>query len=66
MATTACTNNIYNTVVVGVANNLTGGTDIVTFKTPKPVWTNTDYTNTSQVALQCASVALGGFNGLNS
>jgi len=66
MATTACTNNNYNTVVVGVANNLTGGTDIVTFKTPKPVWTNAKYTDKSQEAFQCGAVAIGGFNGLNS
>lgn len=66
MATTACTNNIYNTVVVGVANNLTGGTSIVTFNTPKPVWTNSNYTDQSQIAIQCGSVAIGGFNGLNS
>lgn len=66
MATTACTTSIYNTVVVGIANNTSGGTEIVTFQTPKPVWSETDYTDPSQVALQCGAVAIGGFNGLNS
>ena len=62
MPTTACTNNYYNTVIVGVANNLTGGTSIVTFNTPKPVYTDSN----NQIALQCNGVALGGFNGLNN
>lgn len=62
MPTTACTNNLYNTVLVGVTNNVTGGTSIVTFTTPKPQWTDGD----KQTTIQCNSVALGGFNGLNS
>jgi hypothetical protein len=62
MPTTACTNNYYNTVVVGVANNLTGGTSIVTFTTPKPQWTDEN----NQTTIQCNAVSLGGFNGLNS
>lgn len=62
MPTTACTNNYYNTVVTGVANNVTGGTSIVTFTTPKPEWTDSD----NQQAKQCNAVALGGFNGLNN
>jgi len=61
MPTTACT-SYYTTVVTGIANNLTGGTAIVTFTTPKPVWTETD----NQETLQCNGVALGGFNGLNN
>lgn len=62
MPTTACTNNYYNTVVTGVANNVTGGTSIVTFTTPKPEWTDAN----NQQAKQCNAVALGGFNGLNN
>ena len=62
MPTTACTNNYYNTVVTGVANNVTGGTSIVTFTTPKPEWTDEN----NQQAKQCNAVALGGFNGLNN
>lgn len=63
MATTACT-SYNNTVVIGYlpATGTTTGT-IVTFNTPKPVWTETDG---SSIALQCNSIALGGFNGLNS
>lgn len=62
MPTTACTNNYYNTVVTGVANNITGGTSIVTFTTPKPQWTDENNQNT----IQCNAVSLGGFNGLNN
>lgn len=62
MPTTACTNNYYNTVVVGAANNVTGGTAIVTFNTPKPEWTDGE----SSRAIQCNAVSLGGFNGLNN
>ena len=63
MATTACT---INNLVVGVANNITGGTEIVTFNTPKPTWTEANYSDSSQIAIQCNAIALGGFNGLNS
>lgn len=62
MPTTACTNNYYNTVVIGAANNVTGGTSIVTFATPKPKYTD----DNSQTTLQCNAVALGGLNGLNN
>ena len=62
MPTTDCTDNYYNTVVVGVANNVTGGTSIVTFNTPKPEWTDGDGERT----IQCNAVTIGGFNGLNS
>jgi hypothetical protein len=62
MPTTACTNNYYNTVVTGVANNLTGGTSIVTFNTPKPQWADEN----NQTTIQCNAVSLGGFNGLNN
>jgi hypothetical protein len=62
MATTACTDNYYETVIVGVANDVSGNTNIVTFNTPKPVWTESDGTET----LQCNAVTIGGFNGLNS
>lgn len=63
MATTACTS--YNTaVVVGYVSG-TGDTvgNIVTFNTPHPVWTETD---NSTSAIQCSTITLGGFNGLNS
>ena len=63
MAITACTSN--NTaVVVGYVpgTGQTVGT-IVTFNTPRPVWTESDGTS---IALQCSAITLGGFNGLNS
>jgi hypothetical protein len=61
MPTTACT-SYYTTVVTGVANNVTGGTEIVTFTTPKPEWSDA----TNQRTIQCNAVALGGTNGLNN
>lgn len=63
MAVTACTS--YNTVVLTGYLPGTGSTTgtIVTFNTPKPVWTESDGTS---IALQCSAVALGGFDGLNS
>jgi hypothetical protein len=61
MPTTACT-SYYTTVVTGIANNVTGGTSIVTFTTPTPVWSNT----TGGTINECSSVTLGGFNGLNN
>lgn len=63
MPTTACTDNFYNTVVVGYQPG-TGDTvgPIVTFKTPKPEWTDSSGNRT----IICSAVALGGFNGLNS
>lgn len=62
MATTACTsNNTVNLVGYVPGTGLTAGT-IVTFNTPKPVWTDSN----NAVALQCSAVAIGGFNGLNS
>lgn len=63
MPTTACTDNLYNTVVVGYVPG-TGTTvgSVVTFNTPKPQWTD----STGNLDIQCSAVALGGFNGLNS
>jgi len=63
MPTTACTNNYYNTQVVGYVPG-TGDTvgSIVTFNTPKPEWTD----GNSQRTIQCNAVTIGGFNGLNS
>jgi hypothetical protein len=61
MPTTACT-SYYTTVVTGIANNVTGGTAIVTFATPTPVWSNT----TGGTINVCSAVAIGGFNGLNN
>lgn len=62
MPTTACT-SYYNTVVIGYVPG-TGTTvgNVVTFNTPKPVYS--DYSGTTD--LQCNAVALGGFNGLNN
>lgn len=62
MATTACTSN-YTVNLVGYVpgTGLTAG-NVVTFNTPKPVWTDSD----KVIALQCSAVAIGGFNGLNS
>ena len=54
MPTTACT-SYYTTVVTGIANNVTGGTAIVTFGTPTPVWSNT----TGGTINVCSAVALG-------
>jgi hypothetical protein len=61
MATTACTSN-YTYVLRGIVegSGTTPGS-VVTFNTPKPVWTDSN----NQVSLQCMSVAIGGFNGLN-
>ena len=63
MPTTACTDNYYNTVLVGYVPG-TGDTtgNIVTFKTPIPEWTD----ETGQQSKQCNGVALGGFDGLNN
>jgi hypothetical protein len=62
-AITACTENPYTVDLVGYLPG-TGQTvgSIVTFDTPPPVWTS----ETGEVVLQCQSVALGGFNGLNN
>ena len=63
MPTTACTDNYYNTVVVGYLPG-TGSTtgSVVTYNTPKPEWTDSD----GQLAKQCNAVAIGGLNGLNN
>jgi hypothetical protein len=62
MATTACT-SYYTTVLVGyVPGSGTTTGNVVTFKTPKPVWTDDNSVN----ALQCNAVTIGGVNGLNS
>lgn len=66
MAITACTSNYTVNLVGYVPGTGTTVGSIVTFNTPKPVWTNANQTDPSQVALQCSAVALGGFNGLNS
>jgi hypothetical protein len=62
MATTACTDNHYETVIEGATGYDSDGGVVITYKTPKPVWTDSN----STIALQCNSVAIGGFNGLNS
>ena len=63
MATTACTSNNTAVVVGYVPGTGTTVGSIVTFNTPRPVWTESDG---SSIALQCGAIALGGFNGLNS
>lgn len=62
MPTTACT-SYYTTTVVGYVPG-SGDTvgSIVTFNTPKPVWSDTS----GRTDLQCNAVAIGGFNGLNN
>jgi hypothetical protein len=64
MSITACTDNYYVVDLVGYVPG-TGTTvgNIETFDTPTPVWTNGI---DDAVSLQCQSVALGGFNGLNN
>lgn len=66
MSTTACT-SYYTTTVVGYVpgTGATTGT-IVTFNTPKPVWSDNVSGSANVVSLQCNGVALGGFNGLNN
>jgi hypothetical protein len=63
MAITACTS--YNTAVVTgfVPGSGASAGNVVTFTTPRPVWSESDGT---QIALQCSGIAIGGFNGLNS
>ena len=63
MATTACTTNNQTAIVVGYvpASGDTVG-EVVTFNTPHAVWTDTSEVN----SIQCSSIAVGGFNGLNS
>ena len=63
MATTACTSNNTAVVVGYVPGTGTTVGSIVTFNTPRPVWTESDGTS---IALQCSAISLGGFNGLNS
>ena len=66
MSVTACT-SYYTVNLVGYVpgTGLTAG-NIVTFNTPKPVWTEPQVTGATAIALQCSAVAIGGFNGLNS
>jgi len=62
MPTSACT-SYYTTTVTGfLPGSGASAGNVVTFTTPKPVWTD----NNSEVSLQCNSVAMGGFNGLNN
>ena len=62
MPTTACT-SYYTTTVTGfLPGSGTSAGNVVTFNTPKPVYS--DYSGTTD--LQCNAVALGGFNGLNN
>jgi hypothetical protein len=56
-------NNSNSYILTGIVegSGTTPGS-VVTFNTPKPVWTN----SRGSVRTQCDSVAIGGFNGLNS
>ena len=67
MSITACTNTNLTVNLVGYVPG-TGDTtgNIVTFKTPAPVWGETQLTGATNIALQCSAVAIGGFGGLNS
>lgn len=66
MATTACT-SYYTVDLVGIVPGpLDDPGEIVTFNTPQPVWTVNNDSGTTDIALQCNAVAIGGFNGLNS
>lgn len=66
MATTACTDNYYATVIEGATGYDSDGGTVITYNVSKPVWTDNNYTENSGVSLQCNAVAIGGFNGLNS
>jgi hypothetical protein len=63
MAITACTS--YNTAVITgfLPGSGASAGNVVTFTTPRPVWTESDGT---PIAIQCSAIAIGGFNGLNS
>lgn len=67
MSITACTDNNYTVNLVGIVTGpLDNPGQIVTFKTPKPIWSEAELTGPSNMAVQCSAVAIGGFNGLNS
>lgn len=57
-------NEYYETIIVGVADGPDGDTQIVTFNTPHPIWTDGD--DTRRTLIQDNSITLGGFNGLNN
>lgn len=57
-------NQYYETVIVGVADGPDGDTQIVTFNTPHPIWTDGD--DTRRTLIQDNAITLGGFNGLNN
>jgi hypothetical protein len=67
MSITACTNTNLTVNLVGYVPG-TGSTtgNVVTFRTPTPVWGETELSGATNIALQCSAVAIGGFNGLNS
>jgi hypothetical protein len=67
MSITACTNTNLTVNLVGYVPG-TGSTtgNVVTFKTPAPVWGETELNGATNIALQCSAVAIGGFGGLNS
>ena len=56
-------NQYYETVIVGAVNGPGDESQIVTFNTPHPIWTDGDSRRT---LIQDNSVAIGGFNGLNN
>lgn len=67
MAITACTTSPYTVNLVGYVPGVgTAAGSVVTFNTPRPVWTEAEYSGPSDIALQCGAVTIGGFNGLNS
>lgn len=57
-------NQYYETIIVGVVNGPGDDSQIVTFNTPHPIWT--DGSDTRRTLIQDNAVTLGGFNGLNN
>lgn len=57
-------NQYYEAIIVGAVNGPGDESQIVTFNTPHPIWTDGD--DTRRTLIQDNSITLGGFNGLNN
>lgn len=57
-------NQYYETIIVGAVNGPGDESQVVTFNTPHPIWT--DGSDTRITLIQDNAVTLGGFNGLNN
>ena len=57
-------NQYYEAIIVGVVNGPGDESQIVTFNTPHPIWTDGD--DTRRTLIQDNAITLGGFNGLNN